>query len=387
LKINFFFLTSVVLCAGLLSSCSSFETTPHRAFSAKGEWVVETPRETNPGYRKINRSSPLQFQHPKYGALILQGNSIDGVTALAAESGRLIWRAKINNGIEASLALHDQDLFAAGGDGYLHSLSALTGQSNWSFPMRNEGLSEPVYEDGLVLVLSAGNTIFAVDAKSGKQQWLYARQDTQSISVRGGSRPAVKNGLAVVGFSDGSVVALNLKTGNVKWEKQLNRNKRFRDIDSDSLIDDDFVYLSGFDNAIYCLRVNSGELVWRFDRGGYGAPILKGETLIVPGTQGELLALDRVSGKKLWAHEVKKGIPTSAKLYKGLVVFGETQGALKFLDSGTGALVGQFDPGRGVFSSPSVDEKNGRVFFISNEANAYSVKAGWENSVQIPYLR
>ncbi len=72
------------------------------------------------------------------------------------------------------------------------------------------------------------------------------------------------------------------------------------------------------------------------------------------------------------------------KLFKGSLVFGESQGSLKFLDPSSGAVLGSMEPGRGILSTPLVDEKNNRVYFISGEANLYAIRAGWAKT---PYFK
>jgi outer membrane protein assembly factor BamB len=363
------------------------ENPPRRSFQARADWVTQGPAKTNLQFRKVNRFTPILFEHPKYGQVLIQANAIDGLTAMTTSHGNVVWRRPLLNGIEAGGVLSNNKLLVGASDGQFYSISAIDGEIQWSFPTRTETISEPSLEDNLVLFLSGANTLYALDVVTGKQVWLYTRQDTQPISVRGGSKPAVKAGTAYVGFADGAVVALNSKTGTLKWERQLNRNKRFRDVDADPLVDGEFLFVSAFDNAIYCLRSATGDVVWKSEKGAFGAPLMVGDTVYFASTVGEFQALDRSSGKKKWAFPVDDGIATSAKTYKGLLVFGESRGDLHFVDAATGKSVGHFSPGRGIMSTPVVDEKQDRIYFISGEANVYAVKVAWKNAAAISYLK
>jgi outer membrane protein assembly factor BamB len=60
---------------------------------------------------------------------------------------------------------------------------------------------------------------------------------------------------------------------------------------------------------------------------------------------------------------------------------------LQILDAASGKQISSFNPGRGILSPPTVDEKTGMVYFISNEANLYGLRVGWSNKAEIPYLR
>lgn len=363
------------------------QNSAQREFQTRVHWVTQGPAKENMKFRKINRFKPILTEHPKHGQILIQANSIDGLAALTTENGQVVWRTSILNGIEASGVLHKGRLLVGASDGQFYSIDPLTGTQQWSFPTRIENISEPVIAENLVIFLSGANTLYALDLETGKQVWLYNRQDTQAISVRGGSKPAFADGQIYAGFSDGAVVALNAKSGSVKWERQLNRNKRFRDVDSDPVVDGEFLYVSAFDQAIFCLRTLTGDVVWKSEKGAYGAPLVQGDTVYFSSTSGEFLALDRSSGRRKWAFPVNDGVATAGQIFKGLMVFGESRGHLQFVDLATGRQVGHFSPGMGVMSEPVVDEKNNRVYFISGEANIYSVKVGWGNAARIRYLR
>ena len=393
LKTSDLFFRILLGLSGLgLVGCSTIdrwlsENPPRRSFQARADWITQGPAKTNLQFRKVNRFTPLLYQHPQFGQIIIQANAIDGLTAMTTSDGNVVWRRPLLNGIEAGGVLQKDKLLVGASDGQFYSISVNTGDIQWSFPTRIETISEPSLEENLVIFLSGANTLYALDIDSGKQVWLYTRQDTQAISVRGGSKPAVKAGTAYVGFADGAVVALNSKTGALKWERQLNRNKRFRDVDSDPLIDGEFLFVSSFDNAIYCLRSATGEVVWKSEKGAFGTPLMVGDTVYFASTGGESQALDRSSGKKKWAFPIEDGIATGARTYKGLLVFGESRGDLHFLDAVTGNPVGHFSPGKGIMSTPVVDEKSDRIYFISGEANVYAVKVAWKNAAAISYLK
>jgi outer membrane protein assembly factor BamB len=369
------------LSFGMLS-CTHAEKASDRVFETRELWVQRTTEAENLGFRKINRMKPLIYKN-----LVIAANGVDGIAGFDRNTGEIKWRQHIANGAEPSAALINDRLFIGASDGQLYSLQAGDGKILWTFPTRIETLSEPLLADGVLYLLTGNNTLYALDAASGKQLWLYSRQDPSSLSIRGGSKPALRNGTLYVGFSDGSIVALLASNGAVKWEKQLSRNKKFRDLDSDPLIENDYLYVLGFDDQIYCLRAGTGETVWHSELGGYGSILLSGDRLYYATTNGEFAALNKETGEKVWTFPLKQGIATSASLYKGLVIFGESQGALRILDASNGKLISSFDPGRGILSPPMVDEKSNRVYFISNEANLYGMEIGWKIPQHIPYLR
>ncbi|MBX2986505.1 MAG: PQQ-binding-like beta-propeller repeat protein [Bdellovibrionaceae bacterium] len=374
-----------------LSACATLEkwtegNREHREFQVDKAWVRFAPAEPNEGYRKIERMTPVMA-----GRVLLTGNALDGVVAWDRETGQELWRVKTINGVEGGAALIRDRLFFGASDGQFYSVDVRNGRVLWTFPTNAETLSEPLLdsERGVVYVLTSANVVHALEADSGRPLWVYSRTDTNNFSVRGGTKPALKGDNLYVGFSDGFFTALSAKTGQVRWEVQLNRNKRFRDVDTTPVIDGDRLYVAGYDDRLYCLSVEKGDVLWKIDQGGYAGLTLLGTRVYYPTSGGEVLALDRENGQVLWTYKIPedKGIATSIVPFKGLLVFGESRGLLRFVDAGTGRPVAHFEPGRGVFSTPSVDEKNGSVYFISNEANVYALKAGWVSTSGLSYLR
>lgn len=364
-----------------LSACTTIEgsleqwrstNSNKREYEVKTAWVRQTTAKDNLGFRKINRMTPVLA-----GDLIIQGNGLDGLVAYERDNGHEKWRLPIINGVEPSAALIKDRLFVGASDGNFYSVEASSGKIQWTFPTKAENLSAPLLDEGVVYFLAGNNVFYALDAATGRQIWLYSRQDTSQFSIRGGSQAALKNGILYVGFSDGSLVALNAKSGAVVWDLQLNHNKRFRDVDATPVVDENQIYVAGYDDKLYCVSADKGEILWRMDGGGYSGVTLVGDKLFYPTTNGEVWALKKSNGDKIWSYKLKEGIASQIKTYKGSLVFGESQGKLKFLDPNSGKELGGLEPGRGVLSAPQVDEKNGRVYFISGEANLFAVDAGW----------
>lgn len=373
---QFLMIILVFLAAGL-TGCQSLLTpsaNTGRVFKVSPDWVRASYDIKYEKNRKSHRMTPLLFKD-----MVLQGNSIDGIAAYKTDDGDLIWKKKIENGVEATAAEFKGRVYLGASDSYFYALDLNTGKEIWKFKAQSENVSEPLYDqkEGRVYFVSGSHTLYALDADSGQQLWSHSRQDSSVFSVRGGGQPALNAGILYVGFSDGSLVALNAKTGSVAWEIQLNKGKKFKDVDSTAVIDGDRLYISGFDDKLYCISLQKGDVLWKVDGGGFSEVTLAGDKIIYTTSTGQVLAIQKEGGQKIWSYEVKRGVATAAKIYKGLVVFGESQGRLVFLDAETGVEKNHFEPGLGLLSTPALDEKNSRVFFISGEGNLYSIKAEW----------
>jgi len=340
-------------------------------------WARSTLQQEYLGGRRIHRFAPILTDKVIYAA-----NSIDGISAYDRGTASQIWRFDIKDGVEGGAQLVDDILYFGAGDGQLYALQAANGGLLWTYPLKAEGLAEPLIRNGVLYILGGNNVAHALDAKTGKLMWLYNRREASNLSVRGGSQPALVGDLVLIGFSDGALVALNKTSGTVVWEANLNRNKRFRDVDATPIVDGDNVYASSYDGALYALNRADGKILWTIDEGGYEQVQISGNNLYFSSTSGKTMAVDKASGKILWSKENPAGIGTAPVLYRNVLIVGEMSGALRFLDTRTGEFLGEFAPGRGVTSRATVDPKKGEVYFMSHDANLFALRVSWKKHVR-----
>lgn len=352
---------------------SKFVVTPY--------WVQDTLARQNNEFRKINRMSPIIYKNS-----VIIGNSYDGLVSYNLTNKKTNWRVKIRYGVEASGATVKDRLFVGSNNGKMYSINLSNGEVVWSFDSKSELVSEPLLSEGILYFISGSQSLYALDASNGKQLWIHTRQDTtNNITVRGGSKPAISNGILYVGFSDGTLVALNSQTGTEQWEITLNRNTKFKDIDASPVIDGDYIYINSYDDKVYCLLKDKGEIIWNAKYGGSSTPLVTEDKVFVTSSKGEIAALSKKDGNLVWSRNTKDGIFTELSIYNELIVSGESQGKLIFFNKDTGATVGSFEPGRGVFSKPTVFENS--LYFISGEGNIYGLKAQYEFKSTIYYLK
>ncbi len=375
-----------VLLAGFFSACSSIpalnKSRPQRLVITPF-WVKDTLAKPNIGFRKVNRMSPVIYKDR-----VIVGNAFDGLVAYDIQTKNEIWRINIPLGVESSAAIVKDRLFVGSNNGRIYSVDAAKGQVVWTFDTKSEVVAEPLLQDGVLYFISGSQSVFALDALTGKQNWIYNRQDTSNLmTVRGGSKPAYSNGFIYLGFSDGSVVSLNAKTGTPQWEITLNRNTRFKDIDSSPVIDGDALYINSYDDKIYCLSKDKGQIIWKAPWGGFSTPVIMGDKIVSTSSLGDLVVLSKRDGTLAWKAKTIEGVFVDPVLLKGLIITGESQGKLLFFDSLTGDIKGSFEPGRGVFSKPTVSMDKSTVYFISGEGNVYGIKAQFDSKSSVSYLR
>ena len=364
----------LLLVPALLPACASLKSaqTPGRELVLEREWTRQTTVKDFLLYRAPNRMTPLFFE-----SLVIQGNAIDGIAAYDRVSGARRWGMKIENGVEGGAALADGRLYFGASDGTFYCLDARDGKIQWTFPVLAETLAQPTIADGVVYVQTGADIVYALDAGSGKQLWIYNRQTSANLSVRASTRPVIDGSFVYVGFADGFLVALDRQGGTLKWEKKLGRNRRFNDIDSTPVVDGEMIYVSSYDGNLFALDRATAEIRWEVPEGGY-TPVTVGTSHIYYSTtSGSVMALEKATGRTQWSLVVR-GIATQPVVHEGFLLFGESEGGLIAADARTGSVLARFSPGRGMLATPAVHPATGEVFFISNSANLYSMRLGFQ---------
>ncbi len=147
----------------------------------------------------------------------------------------------------------------------------------WTYDLAtNRGVeSTPIVVDGTMYVTSAWSVVYALDAKTGEEKWVYDPQADRAVGVKAccdvvNRGVAVYDGKVYVGVIDGRLEALNAETGEVIWSKvTVDQDKPYtitgapRVVNGKVLIGNGGAelgvrgYLSAYDTS-------SGDLVWRF---------------------------------------------------------------------------------------------------------------------------
>lgn len=263
--------------------------------------------------------------------------------------------------------------------GRLYALDALTGQQKWMFqatvgvPRGTRSLSTAVYYGGRVYVGCEDGILYVLDAETGKLQWFF---NTGSNPIY--AAPAVKDGIVYVsGWADygsilpGYIYALDAATGQEKWRYQIS-------FPTAPVVGSGVVCSGSGGYGIFAIDAATGQLKWNFRSGitltrpGYANGVFYG------GGEGyELFALDAATGNFLWKHQGMGG--TSAPVVSGGKLYAAIGGRLDCYDAATGESKWQFSSfgaavgNSGSFSSPV--SAGGMIFAGCSDSYFYAVDA------------
>jgi outer membrane protein assembly factor BamB len=146
------------------------------------------------------------------------------------------------------------------------------------------------------LFVSTANGLYALDAQTGAQKWIYA------TDLPLGNSPTIANGVAYVGGFDHKLHAVDINTGQKLWTF----DGAAAGYDTNPVVVNGMVYLGNRDGNFYAIYANDnprrGQLAWKFQT---GAPIhfsaaYKNGVIYFASEAGYAYALNTVTGAQIW---------------------------------------------------------------------------------------
>ena len=147
----------------------------------------------------------------------------------------------------------------------------------WTYDLAtNRGVeSTPIVVDGVMYVTSAWSLVYALDAKTGEELWVYDPDVDRAVGVKAccdvvNRGVAVYDGKVYVGVIDGRLEALDAETGEVVWSKvTVDQSKPYtitgapRVVNGKVLIGNGGAEL-GVRGYLSAYDANTGDKIWRF---------------------------------------------------------------------------------------------------------------------------
>lgn len=170
---------------------------------------------------------------------------------------RLAWRKELwreLTGPRAEVILGGGLAFMGTYAGNLYAWDAASGADKWVFKAGGPIGHSPAFYEGTLFFGAMDRRLYAVDIASGQARWSVEAGEGIWVS------PVVHQGLVMFGARDGVFQALDTKDGQKKWRLQTGGPI----LTTASVSEDGTrVVFASEDMQVYCLRANSGQLLWK----------------------------------------------------------------------------------------------------------------------------
>lgn len=304
--------------------------------------------------------------------------SHDGiVTAFNPESGKQIWRVKLEIDLSAGPGVGQNMAVVAGRNGEVIALNAADGIEQWRAEVVGETLARPLITDSGVVVYSIDGRIRMLSLLEGAERWS-AQQDQPTLTLRGSASPIVVGSTILVGFDNGRLIAIDAESGNTEWEAMISPPSGRSDLERLSDVDGQLqavgrdVYASGYQGRVASLAAESGQVLWAREISTYVGIGSDWNNIYVSADGGELMALLRRNGDEVWrSNALLRREPTAPVSFDLTVAVGDFEGYVHFFSNIDGHPVARVRVGKGSLSGPPV--VIGDKLYVQSETGALSV--------------
>ena len=334
------------------------------------------------------------------GNRLFIGNHETGeLNAFDLHSTEQLWETQAPNWIHSEMIYHNGKLYVGYGNRFFQdngirgteengvlALDAETGDILWNFRTLGEVMPTPAYNDGAVYITTGDKHLYKLDPDTG--ELLHKANIGSVVSM---SAPNITGNTLYVG--GGSPIpytfsAFDLESDEFKWQIEFPEVYAGLD-DVPPAVSDGIVVTTALEKAddgenpehfMYAMDIESGEIIWKESLGmgemvpnnKSGAPMIYDGNIYVgsPITK-TFYAYDLKSGDKLWEfeNEVMKAPPVAQD---GIVYFSNAEGFVYALNAETGEQLGEKEL-NGTLAPAGPVIINDTLFIGSQDSNVYAV--------------
>ena len=318
------------------------------------------------------------------GPIVFAGTGENGVYALDAATGALVWRREITHAVHDQLVLAGNNVIIGDGiGGGVYALDATTGRQRWrvsSGAVRGLAAADGLVYAGFATKSHTAGGVTALSADRGQVVWTV--EFGRKLDTTGGL--AVRRGVVYVTTSHGEIYAFRAADGRRLW-RIAGRNVTFGL--APPVVARGVVYASSGNSipVLYAVHAATGRGRWHRALGAAAFPaylavadgvVYAGLTRINGATglnAGGLSALHAATGRQLWQVPVAGGVDLAPSTAPGVVYTGSNNGALDAWQAGTGTKLWSFSAAGLIGTNIAVTD--GIVYFGSNDNHVYAVTA------------
>jgi len=288
----------------------------------------------------------------------LYAASRDGnVTALNPETGKQIWRTKLDIGLTAGPGTGEGLVAVASEDGFVIVLDAANGNEVWRVNVEGEALATPLIKGESIIVQTIDNNLKALSLFDGGLRWSI-QQTTPVLTMRGSATPVIAGSTVIAGFDSGRLVAADIDSGTIVWEGLLSPPQgrsdldRLADIDGSLALVGQDVYAAGYQGRIASMAVESGQVLWSREFSSAVGVSADWNSLYSTRADGAVVALTRRNGTETWRYEfLLRRELTLPVPFGTTVVVGDLEGYLHFFSTIDGTPVARLRFGKEAITS------------------------------------
>lgn len=334
--------SGLLLSALLVAACSSNKPKLAELAQIQNPVSVKVAWSTNAGSGEIYQFAPAVDR----SRIFVAGQ--DG-TLTRLDAGQQLWRVQVAKSLAGGVAVGGDTVVVTTPKAEVIALSAINGEPLWQSTVSTEVLAPALVTASSVIVKSGDNRLHALDILTGKIKWSYQR-GAPALTLRTVGSPVLAENYVFSGFPNGRLLALQLDNGALVWEGSVSSPKgtteleRVADIVASPTIDGRSICASAYQGKTTCFDLGaSGAALWSRDLASANALAVDTRNLYLTDSKGFVWALEKATGKTVWKQEsLANRQLTAPTVVAGMVVVGDAQGEVHFLQKEDGRRAGRY---------------------------------------------
>jgi outer membrane protein assembly factor BamB len=303
------------------------------------------------------------------------------VEAITLDGGKTLWNTKVGTVLSGGVGAGGGVVLLGAISGELIALKQEDGEVLWQVPVNGEILAAPQTNGSQVIVQTLAGEVIGLSIENGERLWAY-KATVPVLTLRGTSTPLINRENVLTGFANGKVASFNAATGAVNWEaraalaKGNSEIERLVDIDGQLLIEGNALYAVSYQGQVIALDLASGRRLWSRDASSATGMSEGFGNVYVSGVDGSVTAFIRNGQGVRWAQTIlaRRGLTAPVTLGSQVVV-ADFEGYLHALSQVDGHIVARikFDSD-GVQSTMLVEGDVLVVYSNSGKLRAYRLE-------------
>ncbi|MCR4331936.1 MAG: outer membrane protein assembly factor BamB [Sulfuricaulis sp.] len=371
MKSGMAFLCALLLLAGCGGSKSVREE-PAKLKDFTAEKRVKKIWSEDSGASSVKKGITLR---PSLGDNVIYTSDPKGrVTAFAADSGRTLWKSRIDRPVTGAAAAGNGLVVVATKKGEVIALDSRDGHQLWVSVLSSQVVTPAAVHAGVVVVQSVDGKLAGLSVVDGKRQWLYERSEPP-LSLYGTAAPVMAGDVVLAGFASGKIAAIQIKDGKLLWEMPVaqphgrNEVERLVDVDASPLVVRNVLYAASYQGKIIAVDMQTGRILWSRDVSTYTGMDADSSNVYLTDDHGSVMALDQRTGASVWKQEQLRARQLNAPRYvDGLVAVGDFEGYVHWLSSDDGHFVARYRVSRSAVQSPTLASHD--TLYVSSQSGA-----------------
>ncbi len=393
---GFHSLLVIVALALLLPACSP--SINHRPEGREPSVFFPGNQDVIVSWRaKISDREPMDFEPLESGIAgvdeqaVYVGGRSHRLFRLDRKTGKVLAKRKLKEEIFSQPLVVGSIVYLGTSSGTMHAMDKHSLEDLWTYQTSSEIVAPCTHHDGILYFVSLDDTLTALDAQTGAFKWEHREEYHGTLSIRRRGQPVVDGNSVFQGFTSGTFCAFDRVSGELLWRRNLGSGKRFDDANATPVVYQGLVYTASFDNAVYCLNAESGQMVWKNDIKSASSGIIIKDKLYLTSSEDGFYCLDLETGSRIWDIKLDalyrkqpEGVLSKPYLFKDrYLVLSSSGSGIYFVDYIERKLIKRFTPGNGNSAPPTV--LGDHIYALSNGGYLYAITLGKKGSPFTPY--